>query len=39
LATSGYEPEYGTPAAYRSRVAMEIERLRTIATQSKISVE
>lgn len=39
LVASGYEPEYGTPASYRNRVAAEIERLRVIAARSKISVD
>jgi tripartite-type tricarboxylate transporter receptor subunit TctC len=37
LADNGYEPEYGTPAQYRERVAQEAPRLRAIAESAKIT--
>ncbi|VFR46971.1 Tricarboxylate transport protein TctC [plant metagenome] len=36
LLANGYEPEYGTPAQYRERVAEELPRLRRIAQDAKI---
>lgn len=39
LSKSGYDPEYGTPDDYRSRVPREIAQLRVIAEAAKISAD
>ncbi|MEO6320811.1 MAG: tripartite tricarboxylate transporter substrate binding protein [Polaromonas sp.] len=39
LSKNGYDPEYGTPDDYRSRVPREIAQLRVIAEAANISAE